>query len=221
MAKKKSAGYKALTKSRKNTSGRASKAKREGENKAKDAKARLAGKATASSKKKARLAAGTPYKRQPLKALGPPRPLPDDLMVNTKGVKLRKLIRYSPKLLHNNAKHVRILTIKAAKTKSGLQAYLGTVRTHDPDRDKPPRKRNVSIVGLEPDSGLPVTRQRCLLQCDCENYAFTWEYANTANNAARLIFSNGHYPAFTNPELVPGACKHLIAFATHLIFQDR
>lgn len=153
--------------------------------------------------------------------MGPPRPLPDDLMVNTKGMKLRKLIRYSPRLMHNNAQYVRILTIKKATTRSGLQAYLGVVRTHDPDRDKPPRKRNVSIIGLETDSGLPITRQRCLVQCDCENFAFTWEYANAAHNASRLLFSNGMYPSFTNPELVPGACKHLIAFANHLILQDR
>ena len=114
-----------------------------------------------------------------------------------------------------------MLVIKKAKTKSGLTAYLGVMRTHDPGRDKPPRKRNVTIIGLDPDSGLPVNRQRVLLQCDCESYVFTYEYANAAHNAARLIYCNGMYPGFMNPQLTPGACKHLIAFANVLIAQDR
>lgn len=213
--------YKPLAKNRKNTSGRASKAKRDGLNRAKEAKARLAGKPTDGKKSKQRLASGTPYKRQPLKANGAPKPLPDDLMVDMKGMKLRRILRMTPRMFHNNAQYVRMLSIKKAKTKSGLTAYLGVMRTHDPMRDKPPRKRNVSIIGLDPDSGLPVNRQRVLLQCDCENYAFTWEYANAAHNAARLLFSNGAYPSFTNPQLAPGACKHLIAFAHNLILDDR
>lgn len=187
---------------------------------AKEAKARLSGKPS-EKKKKERLATGVTYKRQPLKAHGSPKPLPDDLMVDQRGMKLRRLLRVTPRMFHNNAQYVHMLSIKKAKTKSGLTAYLGVMRTHDPARDKPPRKRNVSIVGLDPDSGLPVNRQRVLLQCDCENYAFTWEYANAAHNAARLIYCNGMFPSFMNPQLAPGMCKHLIAFAGVLIMQDR
>lgn len=217
--KKKSTEYKPLKKSRSNTSGKPSEAKRLALKREKDAKAKRSGKATPS--KKARLAAGTPYKRQPLKALGSPKPLPDDMMVDKKGTKLRKILRMTPRMFHNNSQYVRMLVIKKAKTKSGLTAYLGVMRTHDPGRDKPPRKRNVTIIGLDPDSGLPVNRQRVLLQCDCESYVFTYEYANAAHNAARLIYCNGMYPGFMNPQLTPGACKHLIAFANVLIAQDR
>lgn len=211
--------YKPLKKSRTNTSGKPSEAKREAMKREKEAKERRSGKST--KKKSERIASGTPYKRMPLKALGPPRPLPDDMMVDRRGLKLRKILRTTPRLFHNNAQYVRMLSIKKAKTRSGLTAYLGVMRTHDPDREKPPRKRNVSIIGMDVDSGLPVNRQRVLLQCDCESYAFTYEYANAAHNAARLIYSNGSPPGFTNPALVPGACKHLIAFAHFLILQDR
>jgi hypothetical protein len=214
--------YKPLAKNRKNTSGRASKAKRDGLAQAKAAKDRLSGKQGDGSKSNGqRIAKGIPYKRQPLKASGSPKPLPDDLMVDKRGLKLRQLLRLTPRLFHNNAQYVRMLSVKKAKTTSGLTAYLGVMRTHDPGRDKPPRKRNVSIIGLDPDSGLPVNKQRVLLQCDCENYAFTWEYANTAHNAARLLFSNGQYPGFTNPKLAPGMCKHLVAFAHMLILDNR
>lgn len=211
--------YKPLKKSRSNTSGRPSEAKREALKREKEAKARRDGKPA--KKKSERIASGTPYKRMPLKALGPPRPLPDELMVNQRGMKLRQILRMTPRLFHNNAQYVRMLSIKKAKTKSGLTAYLGVMRTHDPARDKPPRKRNVSIIGMDADSGLPVNRQRVLLQCDCESYVFTYEYANAAHNAARLIYSNGMFPGFMNPSAVPGACKHLIAFANILIMQDR
>jgi len=188
--------YKPLAKNRKNTSGRASKAKRDGLNRAKEAKARLAGKSTDSKKSKQRLASGTPYKRQPLKANGAPKPLPEDLMVDMKGMKLRRILRMTPRMFHNNAQYVRMLSVKKAKTKSGLTAYLGVMRTHDPMRDKPPRKRNVSIIGLDPDSGLPVNRQRVLLQCDCvtgDTRVLTADGWKTIYELAQPLKLN-HYP---------------------------
>lgn len=212
--------YKPLAKSRKNTSGRPSDAKREAMKREQVAKDRRAGKKV-EPKKKERIAVGIPYKRQPLKALGPPRPLPDELMLNRRGIKCKTLLRNTPRLFINNAKYVRVLEIKKAKTKSGLTAYLGVCRTHDPARDKPPRKRNVAIIGLETDSGLPITRQRVLMQCDCENYVYTFEYANAAHNAARITYCNGQYPTFMNPQLAYGCCKHLVAFANYLILSDR
>lgn len=219
MAKKAAKPYKPLAKSRSNTSGKPSEAKKLALKREKDAKDRRAGKKV--KRKRERVAQGTPYKRQPLKALGPPKPLPDELMVNQKGLTVRKILRGTPRLFHNNSRYVRQLSIKKAKTASGLTAYLGVMRTNDPMRSKPARKRHVCIIGLDPDSGKPVNRQRVIAQCDCESYVFTFEYANAANNCARLLYSNGEYPGFTNPELHPGFCKHLIAFAERLILQDR
>lgn len=210
--------YKPLKKSRKNTSGKPSVAKKEAMKREEESKAKRSGKVV---KKKARIAAGTPYKRQPLKAQGSPKPLPESLMIDLKGMRLRTILRTTPRLFHNTAKYVRMLSIKKAKTKSGLTAYLGVMRTHDPERNKSPRKRNVTIIGLDPDSGKPVNKQRVLLQCECESYVFTYEYANAAHNAARLLFCNGAYPSFMNPACTPGACKHLIAFAEYLILSDR
>lgn len=52
---------------------------------------------------------------------------------------------------------------------------------------------------------------------NCENFVFTWEYANAAHGASRIVYGNGEPPVVTNPQLAPGLCKHLVAVATRLI----
>ena len=48
---------------------------------------------------------------------------------------------------------------------------------------------------------------------NCESFVYTFEYANAANGASRLIYCNGEPPLFTNPGFAPGLCKHLVALA--------
>lgn len=56
-----------------------------------------------------------------------------------------------------------------------------------------------------------------LLVHNCENFVFTWEYANAIHGAAKLIYGNGDPAGFTNPSNVPGLCKHLAALASRVI----
>ncbi len=52
-----------------------------------------------------------------------------------------------------------------------------------------------------------------LIAHNCEAYIYNFEYANARWGAAYLIYSNGEPPAWTNPAMVTGLCKHLIALA--------
>ena len=47
--------------------------------------------------------------------------------------------------------------------------------------------------------------------CSCPDHLYRWEYALTRKGASYITYSNGEPPIDTNPKLVPGCCKHLIA----------
>jgi len=47
--------------------------------------------------------------------------------------------------------------------------------------------------------------------CDCENFTYTWEMALAKVKSSVRYRSNGKAPKLTNPGMVPGICKHLVA----------
>lgn len=204
--------YKALKKSRKNTSGRKSDAKRESEKR----KMRMAkGKATVVSNKKGkeRLAKGVPYKIKRMEAMDV-RQLPETPHTK-RGMSLRQLIRCTPKLFLYNATEVRARLVETKKTATGRPVVYGQMVTDDPwRRDKIRRIHETYIIGMGDDDKLPVHKhKKVLIQCSCENFVYVFEYANASVGASRLIYSNGEYPHMTNPQLAPGCCKHVIALA--------
>lgn len=217
MAKK---PYKGLTKSRSNTSGRKSTAKREAEKTKERMTERKAVLHTSRRSGKERLAKGVPYKLKRLEAM-PARLLPETA-ASKKGMSLRKLIRGTPKLFINNAVDVEAKKIVRKKTKTGRPVIMGQMVTWDPWRkDRVRRVHDAYIIGMDDDPDKPVNRhQRVLVQCSCENFVFVWEYANASVGASRLIYSNGEPPSFTNPMLAPGLCKHLIALAKIVMEKD-
>jgi len=219
--KKKSTGYKPIGKSRSNTSGRPGKAKKEAE---KRKKAKTSKKTTPrkvfSTKK--------PFSYR-LSALNPraPKQLPET-EITKKGMPLRKLLRGTPRLMMNNSVDVEILELKRTKTRSGLPAIKAITVTNDPYRPtKVIRKHKTFIIGAELDAELnpadkPVNKQKKVIcSCDCENFVFTFEYANAASGASRIVYGNGEPPVVTNPTMAPGLCKHLVAVATRLIKSNK
>lgn len=204
--------YKPLPKSRSNTSGRPSEAKRMASQSA--------------SAKKGASAPARPYK---LKA---PEPKPARQLPETdatrKGLSLRKLLRGTPRLMVANAAHVDIVSFKKTSTKSGMPAIKASCISLDPFRPaKIIRKHSVYIIGAERDAeGNPLVNKsvnkhsKVLVSCGCENFMYTWEYANAANGASRIIYCNGEPPVVTNPSLAFGLCKHLVAVAQHIISRD-
>jgi hypothetical protein len=206
-------------KSRKNTSGRKSEAKKQAEartKKAKDlykkgSKKKVATKSNKTKKKK--IQTGLPWKPKPLNAHAPFM-LPET-MLTRKGMTLRKLMQNTPKLFANNGKYVDIIGINKTLTRSKMPAIVATMLTRDPNQPghtKIPRK--VYVIGLDkdkegkPDSNKPINRhRRVMVQCPCEGYIFYGaEYSNALHGAARIIYGNGEPPLMSNPAMIPHLC---------------
>lgn len=220
--KKRRSKHKPLPVSKKNTARKKSKAKVEAE-KARKKKPR------SSMGKKARKPKKAVFSKKPysyrLSALNPqtPKQLPETPL-SRKGMTLRKLLRGTPRLMVNNSRDVETLELKETRTKSGMPAIKAITVTNDPWRpNKVMRKHKTFIIGAEQDdennpSKKPVNKHRkVIVSCDCESYVFTFEYANAAHGASRIVYGNGEPPIVTNPDLAPGMCKHLVAVATSII----
>ena len=236
MAKK----FKSVAKSRKNTSGRKSKAANSAEKLRKAAKARLKGKKVTTkpsqivrpkikdpNAKRARLGEFS-VKLKPLEAREA-RVLPDSYLTR-KGLTLRKLLRNTPRLFVNNANYVDILSQKKTKTKTGMPAMVGKLLTNDPNYPGYTHiPRMVHIIGLDkldngkPDYDKPINRhQKVMVQCSCEAYTYYgFEYANAAHGAARIIYGNGDPPSFMNPQLAYGCCKHIYRLGLDMVRSNK
>jgi hypothetical protein len=73
------------------------------------------------------------------------------------------------------------------------QTHMAYVWAHDEDYSGPLSARNVKVK----------------VSCSCEAFLFKSEYALNYYQASVIHFSNGQPPNFTNPGLIPFACKHL------------
>lgn len=232
MAKK----FRSVKKSRKNTSGRKSKAASEAAKRVVNGKARLKGKMTSKSKTKPKkkkqsdpnLKNGVSFKAKPL-AAREARVLPESYHTR-KGLTLRKLLRNTPALFVNNSEYVKILDVKKVKTKTGMPAYVGKLLTvNDPvTSNNEHTRKTVHVIGLDktdmgqPAYDKPVNRhKKVMIQCNCEAYTFYgFEYANAYHGAARIIYGNGQPPMFTNPGLSYGCCKHAYKLGLELVKRE-
>lgn len=209
--------YKPLAKSKTNTSGKPSAAKKEAMDRKKGKKVRP------------KIVQPKQYSIK-LSSLNPqaPRQLPDTPL-SLKGLTLRKLLRNTPKLFVRNADNVVIQEFKRTKTKSGMPAISALVFSTDPFRpDKLKRLHRVHIIGADklpdgsPDKKTPINRhKKVIVSCPCENYVLGGaEYANAAHGAARIVYGNGNPPVVTNPGLAYFLCKHLVAVSHVIIKRD-
>ncbi|MND62531.1 hypothetical protein D3C80_538190 [compost metagenome] len=162
---------------------------------------------------------GIPYKLRKFENLGA-RKLPESYYT-MQGQSLKSLIRNTPRLFVNNAVDVEPHRMpKRSFTKGGKPAVKGIMWTNDPFRpDRVRRYHETYIVGLDAKGEeKPLYKhKRVLVQCTCESYIYTYEYANAWHGAAYLIYSNGEPPVWMNPSFAPGMCKHLIALSKIVI----
>lgn len=156
---------------------------------------------------------GVPYRLRKFESLGP-RLLPET-MFTRKGQTLRQLIRNTPAYYLANAVDVDAHRYKVGATKTGKPVVRGIMVTNDPFRPfKVKRYHETYIIGLDTDQKKPVHRHRkVLVQCTCEAYVYTYEYANAYFGAAYMLYCNGEPPVMKNPGLAVGLCKHLVALA--------
>jgi len=218
--------HKALPLSKNNKSRRPSKAKVEA-SKRKSKSSDMERKTKARKPKKAKVS--RPNYSYKLSGLNPktPKQLPETDL-SRKGMTLRQLVRGTPRLMVNNSQDVELYEKKITKTRSGLPALKAVAITNDPFRpNKVRRKHNTFIIGAELDkennpAKKPINRHRKIIcSCSCESYVFTFEYANAAHGASRIVYGNGEPPVVTNPSMAPGLCKHLVAAARELIRKEK
>lgn len=138
--------------------------------------------------------------------------------LSIKGLTLKQLLANTPKMMKMNGEETTVKKFKRSKTKSLRPAITATCRHNDPFRpDAIPRDHETQIVGRDPDLKITDRKQKVLVSCDCENFVYTWEYANAKHGASKIVYGNGDAPGFTNPGESPGLCKHLTALAYQII----
>jgi hypothetical protein len=131
-----------------------------------------------------------------------------------KGLTLKKMLNESLIVDLNNSKNVHVLSSKFTVSAKGRKAVIGTCQSAQTKPSVKPDKYKCSIIGLENDG--PLSAQKCMVSCPCERFTYYWEVALTKKGAAKIHYSNGDMPVVTNPNMLTGICKHLIALAKEL-----
>jgi len=134
-------------------------------------------------------------------------------LVSTKGLTLAQLIKNTEKMRKYRSDDIVIKGIKKGKTKNG-RAVIHAIMSSGSDKTK--SYQTWITIMTEGQNRIP-PNQKVQVQCSCDDYIFTWEYANAAHRAARIFFGTGEAPDFKNPGLEYGLCKHLYALAHHLL----
>ena len=77
----------------------------------------------------------------------------------------------------------------------------------------PGQRARRHLVKVYPQIGYKGRFNACphiLVDCDCQRFLFVWNFALMKHDAAIDDRTNGEPPIVTNPEQIPGACKHSI-----------
>ena len=77
----------------------------------------------------------------------------------------------------------------------------------------PGQRSRLHTVTLLMPKGFSGTLNSCpdvAIDCDCSRYLFVWNYALNKQGAAIKDRTNGEPPVVTNPQEVPGCCKHSV-----------
>jgi hypothetical protein len=137
--------------------------------------------------------------------------LPKTQIVDTGGLSLKRLLSRTDSMRRSNADDVVIKLLKKVRTKNGLPSAIALITS----ASRKGTLHKTWVTGLTPDKNL--SRQKVMVQCSCEDYTYTFEYANAAHSAARIFFCNGESPDEKNPGLIPGLCKHGVALAQEIL----
>lgn len=110
-------------------------------------------------------------------------------------------------------------TVKVTKLKLGVskrtKLAMAIARVYSLDRVKTGVQRNKYVTSI---TFLP--KKKVKVSCSCSDFMFRHEYSLWKRGAADIIYGNGEAPDDTNPRLVPGTCKHVVAFWDYLGEKD-
>jgi hypothetical protein len=132
-----------------------------------------------------------------------------------KGLSLKKMVNDSLIIDLNNGKDVHVLSTKFTVSAKGRKAVIGTCQSPPKKNGTASEKYKCSIIGLE-DEG-PLSAQKCMVSCPCERFTYYFEVALAKKGASKIKYSNGDMPVVTNPHMITGLCKHLIALSKDLM----
>ena len=131
-------------------------------------------------------------------------------MAKPKGLSINGLLSYTiqnnPTGV-NNAKNVRVVRFTHSKDVNGL--VLKT-RTHEPGTN-PSQDRIYEQDFFVPNHfhGPVIDAPSVVVSCACRDFMFRWEWVLNKRGSADIIYGNGRPPDTSNPNYLPGVCKHL------------
>ena len=122
----------------------------------------------------------------------------------TKGIPFQNILRGTPANRFDSAEKVRITKMKL--TRRGKELVKAKCSSYTPGSSS---SYDTEIEFL--------ASKRVKLSCSCDDFVFRFEYALYSKGGADLRYGNGETPDKTNPAMIPGCCKHVIALRNILI----
>ena len=128
-----------------------------------------------------------------------------------KGMTLEQIIRNSTASRIENSAYVMVKNLQFGISKK-LGVPKGIAQTYSKEKGRDNRLKLYHYATMiEFFDGYKVK-----VSCSCPDHLYRWEYALTRRNASYMTYSNGEPPETTNPSMVPGCCKHVIAMSSYL-----
>jgi len=133
---------------------------------------------------------------------------------------LKQIIAKTPSNRIEGARYVKPLRVQSGYNEDG-QAFIAaqTYSTHEwsPTLHTWVRSQNrpkyvTMITFLD-------KKLHCKVSCSCADFMFRSEFALHSKGAADIEYSDGSPPDFTNPQLRPQTCKHVVRL--YFMIQDK
>jgi hypothetical protein len=118
---------------------------------------------------------------------------------NAAGISWKKVVRSTPPERFSASESVRITKLKVTR-KAGIIVKI-TCES---------RSRGDTYITVFEYTN-PKDSDKVKLSCNCMDFVYRWEYALFRKGGADIHYGDGTVPDKTNPMLIPGCCKHLIA----------
>lgn len=136
-------------------------------------------------------------------------------MIKGNGLSIQKLLSVTDTLRKRGARNVIIKGFKWLMTKNGLIVAKAVI-TSETRRGQLTHETWVTFLTDKTRQSI-APKSKVMVQCSCEDYTYTWEYANAEYGAARIFYCNGEPPDEKNPKHSPGLCKHAYRLCETLI----
>lgn len=148
--------------------------------------------------------AATARPAAPAKVVTPTRVPPDPARA-AKGLSLVGLLRKEVPYVRAKAKTVVIKKLVQKTTRAKSPAVVA----HCMDTTGSGHPHVVTVIGMDPAVNTICKQKRIKVDCSCDDFCFTAEYALWTWGAANIKRSNGDPAVVKNPSSYPYYCKHI------------